>query len=129
MLRLNHQPDFMLVHPMGTDYAGHCFGGGSAEYRNRAIAMDSLLARYVPRWQGAGYTVVITSDHGMNADKSHGGPLPDVRETPLFCLGPGFEPGVYRDELSQLAIAPLLCHLLGIPPLKRWQTFLCLAAT
>ncbi len=114
MLRLGCQPDFMLVHPMGIDYAGHCFGGESSEYRNRTIAMDSLLAQYVPRWQSAGYTVVITADHGMNADKNHGGPLPDVRETPLFCLGSGFEPGVHRDELSQLAIAPLLCNLLGI---------------
>lgn len=116
MLRLSHQPDFMLVHPMGIDNAGHCFGGESAEYRNCAVAMDSLLAQYLPRWQEAGYTVVITADHGMNADKNHGGPLPNVRETPMFCLGPGFEPGVYEDELSQLAIAPLLCNLLDIPP-------------
>lgn len=117
-LRLMYQPNFMLVHPMGIDYTGHCFGGESLEYRNCAAAMDSLLAQYVPRWQSAGYTVVITADHGMNADKNHGGSLPDVRETPLFCLGPEFEPGIYEDELSQLAIAPLLCHLLGIPTTK-----------
>lgn len=118
MLRLSHQPDFMLVHPMGIDYAGHCFGGESSEYRNCAVAMDSLLAQYVPRWQAAGYTIVITSDHGMNGDKNHGGPLPNVRETPMFCLGTEFEPGVHRDELSQRAIAPLLCNLLGIPTAK-----------
>lgn len=122
VLRLSYRPDFLLVHPMGIDYAGHCFGGESAEYRNRTLAMDSLLAQYVPRWREAGYTVLITSDHGMNADRNHGGPLPNVRETPLFCLGPQFKPGLYSDELSQLAIAPLLCHLLGIPPAAAMAT-------
>lgn len=115
MLRQAHNPDFMLVHPMGIDYAGHCYGSDTKAYRGSVLASDSLLSHYVPCWRDAGYTLLITSDHGMNADGQHGGVLPDVRETPLFCMGSRFEPGVYLEGLSQLAIAPLICHLLNLP--------------
>ncbi|MEO1209946.1 MAG: alkaline phosphatase family protein [Cyanobacteria bacterium J06638_20] len=115
MLRQAHHPDFMLVHPMGIDDAGHRYGADMPEYRGSALATDSLLSHYVPRWREAGYTLLVTADHGMNADGQHGGVLPDVREVPLFCIGDAFVPGTYREGLSQLAIAPLLCRLLALP--------------
>ncbi len=115
MLRQQWHPDFLLVHPMGIDDVGHRFGGNSKDYRGRAIATDSLLAQLLPQWRDAGYTILITSDHGMNADGQHGGPLSDVRDVPLFCLGSEFRPGVYPGVISQLAIAPLICQLLSIP--------------
>lgn len=122
MLRLSRQPDFILVHPMGIDHAGHSFGAEAPEYRNKVAAMDSLLAQYVPRWLAAGYTLVITADHGMNADKNHGGSLPDVREVPMFCIGREFKAaGMYLEDLTQVAIAPLLCRLLNLPLTKAMQ--------
>ncbi|HEY9641355.1 MAG TPA: alkaline phosphatase family protein [Coleofasciculaceae cyanobacterium] len=114
-LRQAWQPHFMLVHPMGLDDAGHRFGGTSKEYRSRAIATDSLLAQWLPRWISAGYDILITADHGMNPDGQHGGTLPDVRDTPLFCISPQIIPGTYLEGLSQLAIAPLICQLLDLP--------------
>lgn len=115
VLQQNWQPDFMLVHPMGLDYAGHNFGSDSKQYRKQALTTDSLLAQYLPVWRSAGYKILITADHGMNADGQHGGNLPDVREVPLFCLGQGFKPGVYLEGISQLAIAPLICQMLSLP--------------
>ncbi|NJN57234.1 MAG: alkaline phosphatase family protein [Leptolyngbyaceae cyanobacterium SL_5_9] len=109
------QPDFMLVHPMGLDYTGHCFGSDSKQYRGKAIATDSLLAQCLPRWIAAGYQILITADHGMNTDGQHGGITADVRDVPLFCAGDRFVPGIYLDGLSQLAIAPLICKLLALP--------------
>ncbi|MEL6136775.1 MAG: alkaline phosphatase family protein [Cyanobacteria bacterium J06626_23] len=121
MLRQAHAPDFMLVHPMGIDNAGHCYGADTPDYRGQVLATDSLLARYLPIWRDAGYTVLITADHGMNADGQHGGVLPNVRDVPLFCFGEAFVPGKYLEGISQLAIAPLICHLLGIPPADAMQ--------
>jgi predicted AlkP superfamily pyrophosphatase or phosphodiesterase len=115
VLRQSWQPHFMLVHPMGLDDAGHRFGGDSAAYRGRAIATDSLLAQWLPRWVSAGYDILITADHGMNPDGQHGGTLPDVRETPLFCMSSQMIPGTYLEEISQRSIAPLICELLGLP--------------
>jgi predicted AlkP superfamily pyrophosphatase or phosphodiesterase len=115
LLRQQYQPDFMLVHPMGLDDIGHRYGGESKQYRAQAIATDSLLSHYLPRWWEAGYEIFITSDHGMNADGQHGGTLADVREVPLFCISQALTPGVYLEGLSQLAIAPLICQVLGVP--------------
>lgn len=121
-LRQRWQPDFLLVHPMGLDDAGHRYGGESGEYRAQAIATDSLLSHVIPRWREAGYHILITADHGMNADGQHGGTLPDVREVPLFCIGEAFAPGVDLEGVSQLAIAPLVCQLLGLAPAPAMQT-------
>lgn len=120
-LRQAYNPDFLLVHPMGIDAAGHCYGADSKAYRSRVLASDSLLSHFIPPWRAAGYTLLITSDHGMNADGNHGGCLPDVREVPLFAFGPGFQPGIYRDRVSQLAIAPLICTILGVPLAEAMQ--------
>lgn len=115
VLRQNWNPDFMVVHLSGMDDIGHKFGGESREYRNKAIATDDLLSQILPLWMTAGYQILITADHGMNADCNHGGTLPDVREVPLFGIGTHFTPDTYLDGLPQLAIAPLICQLLSLP--------------
>lgn len=116
VLRQDWNPDLLLVHPMGIDHAGHGFGSDSKQYRGRATSTDSLLGRFVPHWRAAGYQILITADHGMNADGQHGGTTAEVREVPLYALSEDFEPGTYAKPLSQLAIAPLVCSLLSLPP-------------
>ncbi|MFM7425992.1 MAG: alkaline phosphatase family protein [Elainella sp.] len=114
-LRCDYQPDFLLVHPGGIDTAGHQFGGESPQYRNQAVAMDDLLAQFLPLWL-ADYQILITADHGMNADGQHGGTSVAERQVPLYCLSPRLQPGVYEGLVPQLAIAPLVCQLLDLPP-------------
>ena len=84
-LRLRHQPDFLLVHPMNIDDAGHRFGLSSPQYRNAARRADGSLSRYLPEWLAAGYQVLVTADHGMNDDRSHGGVLPEERQCRCSC--------------------------------------------
>ncbi len=48
--------------------------------------MDSLLADLLPQWLAEGYQVVITSDHGMNNDLSHGGTLAEGAGYRSGCL-------------------------------------------
>lgn len=122
-LRRDYHPDFMVVHPGGIDHAGHQYGGESREYRNQAIAIDDLLAQFLPLWM-SDYQIVITADHGMNADGQHGGTSPAEREVPLFCIIPRFQPGVYDQLLSQLAIAPLVCRLLNLTRSEKMGSFL-----
>jgi predicted AlkP superfamily pyrophosphatase or phosphodiesterase len=119
VLRRDWNPNFLLVHPMGLDYTGHCFGSDSQQYRGRAIAIDSLLAQYLPLWLQAGYNLLITADHGMNSDGQHGGNSPELREVPLFCIGERWQLQPLEEPLSQLAIAPLSCSLLSIPMVKK----------
>ena len=116
MLVRKLNPDYLLIHPMGMDDTGHKHGADSKEYRTRAIRQDIMLANLIPEWMGCGYTILITGDHGMNADGMHGGTTPDVREVPLFLIQPDVAgKGDTGETISQLQIAPTVCKLLDVP--------------
>ncbi|WP_392340090.1 alkaline phosphatase family protein [Moritella marina] len=111
-LRQQHNPDFLLIHPMNIDDAGHKFGLDSSQYRNTARGADIILSNYVDVWLDAGYQILITSDHGMNNDRSHGGILPEERAVPLFVIGDSFshQPTV----MQQTELCGNVCQLLGL---------------
>ena len=88
-LRRRLQPDLLFVHPMGLDNAGHLFGGESSQYELAARKLDKELSLRVPQWLANGYDVVLTSDHGMSADRVHGGDSREEREVPFVWLPHG----------------------------------------
>jgi predicted AlkP superfamily pyrophosphatase or phosphodiesterase len=111
-----YTPDYLLVHPMGMDYLGDTLGSDTPEYRNHAIVQDIILANLIPEWNQRGYTVLVTGDHGMGADASHGGTTTDVRMVPLYLLPPARGgKGNTRETVSQLQLAPTLLTILGLP--------------
>ena len=116
MLVRRFEPDYLLIHLMGMDYTGETYGADSPEYRTHAIGQDKWLATYLTEWLDSGYNILLTGDHGMNADGHHGGTTPDVREVPLYLIRPGIPgKGDTKEVVSQLQLAPTLCKLLGIP--------------
>ncbi|WP_269618270.1 alkaline phosphatase family protein [Zhongshania sp. BJYM1] len=112
-LRRRHNPDFLLIHPMNIDNAGHHEGVDSSHYRNTVRNSDGELSKYLPTWIEEGYQVLITSDHGMNSDKSHGGTLPEERDIPLFVIGERFT-HLTDCEPKQTEICGSVCDLLGL---------------
>lgn len=116
VLRREWEPDFLLIHPMGADDAGHRYGGDSAEYRARVREIDAALAALLPRWINDRYQIVITADHGMRDDGGHGGGTAAERDVPLYCIGLSFIAGVHGVEMAQTQIAPMLCRLLAVEP-------------
>jgi arylsulfatase A-like enzyme len=75
-----------------------------------------MLANLIPEWMERGYAILVTGDHGMNADKMHGGTTPDVRKVPLYLILPGVPgAGDTGEVISQLQIAPTVCNMLGVP--------------
>ncbi|MDN0083308.1 alkaline phosphatase family protein [Crenobacter sp. SG2305] len=112
-LRRRHAPDFLLIHPMNVDDAGHRYGLDSAQYRNAGRRFDKLLSTYLPHWLAEGYQVLVTSDHGMNNDRTHGGLLPEERQVPLFLLGNRFS---HRPEapVRQTELCGIAADLLGL---------------
>lgn len=115
MLARRFAPDYLLIHPMGCDDIGHKFGGDSPEYRRAAAVMDDLLAIAVPGWLEAGYQVIVTADHGMNADGRHGGTTDDVTLVPLYFLGHRLTDNSGEAEVPQTAIAPTVLSLMALP--------------
>ncbi len=108
-----HRPDFMLIHPMNVDDAGHRAGYDSSQYRNAARRIDGYLSHHLPRWRERGYQILITSDHGMNNDRSHGGTLAEERQVPLWVIGDAFSHDP-QCSVRQTEICGLCCDLLGI---------------
>jgi arylsulfatase A-like enzyme len=67
-------------------------------------------------WRERGYTILVTGDHGINADGDHGGTTSDQRDVPLFVIRPGVKGrGDTGKVVSHLQIAPTILDLLGIP--------------
>jgi len=121
-LRRRHAPDFLLVHTMNVDDAGHRFAYDSPQYRNAARTIDGLLSLQIPEWLASGYQVLVTSDHGMNNDRSHGGVLPEERQVPLFTIGSRFDHAKARTNadapdagIRQTDICGLVADLMGLP--------------
>ena len=73
------------------------------------------MAMLIVEWMKIGYNILVTGDHGINADKLHGGTTPDAREVPLYLIQPGITGhGDTGEVISQLQIAPTICKLLGL---------------
>lgn len=98
---------------MNIDDAGHKHGLDTPQYRNSARSADINLAVYLQAWLDAGYQVLVTSDHGMNSDRSHNGLLAEEREVPLFVLGDGFSLDASAAP-RQTELCGTICQLLGV---------------
>lgn len=126
-LRTVYDPHFLYIHSMNIDDMGHKHGGESKQYEGAVRAVDGMLATLVPLWRSQGYEIIVTSDHGMNAMGQHGGTEPEERNVPLYVFGelPIPSPKLQGDQgLSQLDLAPLMCHYLGIKPseaMVKWE--------
>lgn len=112
-LRRKYDPDFLFIHPMNIDDAGHSAGYDSALYRNAARKSDMYLSIYIKNWIDSGYQVMVTADHGMNLDKSHSGILECEREVPLFVFGNKFIKNKNL-QIKQTEICGTACEILGI---------------
>jgi Uncharacterized proteins of the AP superfamily len=114
-LRQSCRPDFLLIHPMNVDDAGHKYGGESAQYSKAAATIDYVLSNIIPFWLGDGYSILLTADHGMHEQFLHGGTSAAERMVPMYVISPLLVSGDYSmDPLPQLMIAPFVCKLLGI---------------
>lgn len=113
-LRSTYRPDFLLVHPMNIDDTGHKYGIDSAEYRNAARKADVYLSKYLNIWLQDGYQIIVTADHGMNNDFTHGGILLEEREVPLYVFGDKFSYSKDINKISQTQLCGTICELLKV---------------
>lgn len=108
--------DFVFLHPMNIDDAGHKYGAGSKEYGKAVLQNDLYLSTMIPQWVDAGYGVVVGADHGMTLQGNHGGNSEEQRMTALYVMDERVCPGKSDVVLSTLDFAPLLCKLLCLQP-------------
>ncbi|GFF32421.1 GPI ethanolamine phosphate transferase 1 [Aspergillus lentulus] len=130
-----------FLHLLGLDTTGHAHRPYSQEYlRNIQIVDQGVqeITETINQFYGDDKTAFIfTADHGMSDWGSHGDGHPDNTRTPLIAWGsgvakprtvksgkaPGHEDGfssdwqldhVYRHDVAQADIAPLMAYLAGL---------------
>ena len=112
-LRKGTPPDFLVLHLVGLDHAGHRHGVKSAGYADiarRTVAHIENIVRLLP----PDTVVLLTSDHGATDSGGHGGASEVETTAPLFAFGPGIVAGA-RVNINQIDLAPTLSCLLGLP--------------
>lgn len=120
-LRRQVNPDFLYIHSMNIDDAGHKFGSDSKEYRAAILRVDNVLSELIPIWKNEGYQIVVTADHGMSEWGLHGGTTDGERMVPLYVISDKVEKGIHDVTLGQLSFAPLMCQLMNIPKADAMQ--------
>lgn len=110
-----HHPEFLLLHSSSPDSVGHAYGGNSSEYLKQIGRIDDALGRVIPRWLAKDYHIFVTADHGMSEDGDHGGTESQMRDIPFYSIGTHKFTRDERDILDQLAIAPTLLKMMGLP--------------
>ena len=101
-----------MIHSMNIDDTGHKYGSESKEYRYNVRTADNLLSVFVPRWVEAGYTIIVTSDHGMSPDGMHGGKNELESEIPFWIINDK-ENIKLSHKMEQVYVASIIGYLLG----------------
>lgn len=121
------RPNLLLVHFDQVDYAGHLYGGESAEYRQAAYAADGMIQQIVEALDLEESVLVVVSDHGHIKRGGHGGHDAVVLTEPFVMVGKGVVPGNLGD-IQQTDVAPTIAALLGAAPPSATQGHILLDA-
>lgn len=111
-----YESDFVFLHPMNIDLAGHLYGCHSKQYHQAVNKHDEWLSTIIPYLQTKGYSIIVASDHGMNAWGLHGGNEAIQRNSSLYLMDNHLE--CKEETITTRHFAPLMCKLLGIDPTK-----------
>ncbi len=120
-LLCRYNPDFLYIHPMNIDDAGHNFGENSEQHIKKVIENDVILSNFIPQWIQLGYNIIVTSDHGMTEHKMHGGTSDLERLVPLFYYDPNGVINLPNEVIPQLKVAPIICKLLNVTPSDKME--------
>jgi len=117
--------DYGILHTCTLDSMGHRYGHDCIEMDNACLAMDAMLAAFLPRWHANGYEVIVTADHGQTDRGTHGGREDAQQMTALYYFGPGRGPKP-DTVIDQLQLAPTVLRRLGatIPATMKAKPFL-----
>jgi hypothetical protein len=103
----------VALHYSGTDKVGHHWGIETETYHEKLLHVDGQVDEVVNALP-AGWTAIVTADHGMTSTGSHGSSEAVTREVAAVLIGAGVRQGVALDG-HQRDLAALLPALLDLP--------------
>ena len=118
----HRRPDFVFVHLIDPDIAGHSVGWMSAPYRfavRRADAAVARIAAAANRAYAGDVVVIVTADHGGHG-RDHGTEQDVDMTIPWIAWGRGVRPGEITAPVSTMDSAATALWLLGVPRPASW---------
>lgn len=126
---MTKDPDAMFIYYADVDVAGHNAGFSldSPPYlRSIAIAdrrvgqlLDAIDTR--PNRADEHWLIVVTSDHGGNADRKHHGNTADRRNIPFIVAGEGAASGPIFPNARNMDVAKTVLTYMGVPIDPAWE--------
>ncbi len=116
------KPDLLFIQLDDLDHAGHSAGWLSEEYMKELAEIDAMVGRIVAaaRANGPAY-ILVTGDHGGQADKKHGHPADSDLIIPWILNGPGVPANrEITSVVSTTDTAATIASLLGQPAHPCW---------
>ena len=116
------KPDLLFIQLDDLDHAGHDKGWLSEEYMKELVEIDAMVGRIVAaaRASGPAY-IILTGDHGGQADKKHGHPADSDLIIPWILNGPAVPANrEIKQVVSTTDTAATIAALLGQPAHPCW---------
>ncbi|XP_076823896.1 GPI ethanolamine phosphate transferase 2, catalytic subunit-like isoform X1 [Clavelina lepadiformis] len=120
-LNKNKDWDVMILHYLGLDHIGHLAGPTSPLMPSKLKEMDLVVEKvYSALEKEDKPLLVITSDHGMSSQGSHGGTTHPETATPLVFLSPKInEMGIHNNtktnDVEQVDFVSTISLSMGLP--------------
>ena len=116
------RPGLLFVHFDDLDHAGHDKGWLGAEYMKELAVIDALVGKLVEAARANGPAfILLTGDHGGQADGKHGHPADSDLLIPWILSGPGIPAGKeMKQVVSTTDTAATIASLLGQVPHPCW---------
>jgi hypothetical protein len=118
-------PSLIFIQYDTCDAAGHRFGYFSEKQAESLKGADNMLGRMIDRLElmsGDTFVMAMTDHGGGGAHPNRHGSDKPVDMTIFWGLsGPGISPGVLKENISLLDMAPIVAHLLKLPIPPDWE--------
>jgi arylsulfatase A-like enzyme len=118
----HRKPDFVFVHLIDPDIAGHSVGWMTAPYRFAVRRADAAVARIAAaalRAYGGNVVIIVTADHGGHG-RDHGTERDVDMNIPWIAWGAGVTPGEITAPVNTMDSAATALQLLGVPVPESW---------
>ncbi len=116
MIRERRLPFFTQLHFLAPDNAAHATNSNSSPpYLDAIREIDVLLDEIITALNAVypGALVIVTADHGMSSDGTHGGSDRETMLIPLYFLAANIPSAEIEREITSLSIAPTVAALAG----------------
>uniref|UniRef100_A0A5S6QD44 GPI ethanolamine phosphate transferase 2 n=1 Tax=Trichuris muris TaxID=70415 RepID=A0A5S6QD44_TRIMR len=107
----------MILHYLGLDHIGHCYGDKSRLISLKLREMDDIASRIYNALHknSSDFLLLVLGDHGMSSTGSHGGASSLEANVAVFAASPHLRAKNSVQAIDQVDLVPTLALLMNLP--------------